>query len=52
MEKYKIANANKCERDKNAAIAAFRKQIKQGIETNRKGARTIKVATNKKPKAI
>ena len=52
MEKYKVANANKCERDKNAAIAAFRKQIKQGIETNRKGSRTIKVAKNNKQKTI
>lgn len=52
LEKYKVANANKCERDKNAAIAAFRKQIKQGIETNRKGSRTIKVAKNNKQKTI
>lgn len=52
LEKYKVANTNKCERDKNAAIAAFRKQIKQGIETNRKGSRTIKVAKNNKQKTI
>lgn len=52
LEKYKIANANKCERDKNSAITAFKKQIQQWIETNRKGSRTIKVATNKKPKTI
>ena len=52
LEKYKVANANKCDRDKNAAIAAFRKQIKQGIETNRKGSRTIKLAKNNKQKPI
>lgn len=51
-EKYKIANANKCERDKASAIAAFKKQIQQGIEANKKGSRTIKIAKNTKEKNI
>ena len=34
-ERYKIANANKCEREKRHAIAEFEKQIKKGIETTK-----------------
>ena len=52
FERYKIANKNKCERDKASAIAAFKKQIQQGIEANKKGSRTIKIAKNNKPKTI
>jgi len=47
FEKYKIANANKCEREKRHAIQEFEKQLKKGIEANRKGSRTIEL---KKPK--
>lgn len=51
-ERYKIANANKCEREKRSAIAEFERQIKKGIETNRKGSRSISIPHNKKQKTI
>ena len=40
-EKYKIANANKIEREKRHAIQEFEKQLKKWIEANRKWSRTI-----------
>lgn len=52
FERYKIANKNKCERDKNSAITAFKKQIQQWVEANKKGSRTIKIAKNTKEKNI
>ena len=46
-ERYKIANANKCEREKRHAIAEFEKQIKKGIETTKFWNRSIKIKGKK-----
>ena len=48
LERYKIANANKCEREKRSAIAQFEKQIKKGIETTKFWNRSINVRTAKR----
>ncbi len=51
-ERYKIANANKCEKEKRSAIAEFERQIKKGIAANRKWSRSISIPHNKKTKTI
>ena len=48
LEKYKIANANKVEKEKRHAIAEFERQLKKWVEANRKGSRTISLKKESK----
>ena len=48
FERYKIANANKCEREKRSAIAEFERQIKKWLKTTKFWNRSVNIKTAKR----